>query len=276
MALFDPPSSNYPTRWKDFSLDNKLAFVYFGCMMVLFGNGGALSVKQELLATMILVAILLSISVRYRRRMNWRWPGVQTKGVLTALGILVAAGIFEFAVTPLAPISDPGFLPWHLFGLGGAVFGVLGALRIVQLSKSDFLQECEAVGVADLHATSTAETTPVVPTDPFWKRATRAVYGIVFLLVWLAGVASFYYFGVAFRDGSSRPTPTQTEPLNSHGQIVYVQHSQKVLIDFLQKVMFIGFPSVFVSGLILHFLLGVRLFPNTPTLHEWRKQQQRN
>jgi hypothetical protein len=276
MALFDPPSLNYPTRWKDFSLDNKLGFVYFGCMTVLFANGDALSVKQELLATMILVAILLSLSVRYRRRMNWRWPGVQTKGVLTALGILAVAGIFDFAATPLFSPSDPSFLPWHLVGLGGAVFGALCALRIVQLSKSDFLRECEAVGAADFHAQSTAETIPVVPTDPFWKRATRAVYGIVFLLVWLAGVASFYYFGVAFRDGSSRATPTQTEPLNNHGQIVYVQHSQKVLIDFLQKIMFIGFPSVFVSGLILHFLLRVRLFPNTPTLQEWRKQRQRN
>jgi hypothetical protein len=276
MALFDPPSSNYPTRWKDFSLDNKLGFVYFGCMVVLFGNTDALSVKQELLATMILVAILLSISVRYRRRMNWRWPGVQTKGMLTALGILVAAGIFEFAVTPFAPISDPGFLPWHLFGLGGTVFGVLHALKIVQLSKSDFLRECEAVGAADFHAKSAAETIPVVSTDPLWKRATRAVYGIVFFLVWLACLASFYYFGGAVRDGLSRPTPTQTEPLNNRGQIVYIQHSQKVLVDSLEKVMSIGFPLVFVSGFILHFLLGVRLFPNTPTLQEWRKQRQRN
>jgi hypothetical protein len=107
MALFDPPSLSYPTRWKDFSLDNKLAFVYFGCMTVLFANGDALSVKQELLATMILVAILLSLSIRYRRKMNWRWPGVQTKGVLTAVGILVVAGIFAFGVTPLAPPLIP-------------------------------------------------------------------------------------------------------------------------------------------------------------------------
>lgn len=276
MALFDPPSLNYPTRWKDFSLDNKLAFVYFGCMTVLFANGDALSVKQELLATTILVATLLSLSMRYRRRMNWRWPGVQTKGVLTAVGILVVAGIFEFAVTPLAPSSDPGFLPWHLFGLGGGVFGVLDALKIVQLSKSDFLRECEAVGAADFHAKSTGETIPVVPTDPLWKRATRALYGIVFFLVWLACLASFYYSGVAVRDGSSRPTPTQTDPLNNPGQIVYIQHSQKVLIDFLEKVMSVGIPSVMVSGLILHFFLGVRLFPNTPTLRECRKQRHRD
>jgi hypothetical protein len=276
MALFDAPSLNYPTRWKEFSLDYKLGFVYFGCMTVLFANGDALSIEQELLATMFLVTILLSLSLRYRRRMNWRWPGVHTKGVLTAVGILVLAGIFDFAATPLAPPSDPRLLPWHLVGLGGTVFGVLVALRIVQLSKSDFLRECEAVGTADFRAKSTAETIPVVPTDPFWKRVTRAIYSILFLLVWLDGVASFYCFGVAFRNGSSRPTSTQTDPLNNHGQIVYIQHSQKVLIDFLQKVMFIGIPSVIVSGLILHFFLGVRLFPNTPTLQEWRKQRQRN
>lgn len=276
MALFEWQSQTYPKRWKDYTLDFQLMFVYHGCMMALFLAGDALSIKQQLLATAFLVAILLSLSLRHRRSMNWRWPGVRTKDVLTAVGIAVFSAIFDFGAAPLAPPSDPRFLPWHLAGLGIAAFGFLGALKIVHLSKSDFLKECEAIGAVDSQARPTPQTMPVAPTDPLWKRATRATYSVLFMLVWLGGVASFYYFGVAFRDGSPQPTPTQTEPLNNHGQIVYIRHSQKVLIDFLQTGMFIGIPSAIVVGLILHFFVGVKLFPNTPTLQEWRKRQLRN
>ncbi len=275
MALFDAPRSNYPVQWKEFSLDNKLGFVYFGCMTAMWVSGDGLSIKQELLAAMFLVAILTTISLRYRHRMNWRWPGVQTKGVLTVVGILVLAGIFEFASAPLFSPSDPRILPWHLAALGGAVFGVLVALRIVQLSKSDFLKQCEAVDSADFHAKASAETIPVVPTDPLWKRVTRGVFYILFVLAWLEFVAFFYFSGVAFRNGSPKPAPTQTDPLSDHGQIVYIQHSQKARIDFLENVASIGMPSVMACGFILHFLLGVSLFPGMPTLQERRKQKQK-
>jgi len=275
MPLFDAPSSNYPTRWRDFSLDYRLAFAYFGCMVLLFMSGDSLSLKQELVATMIVAAVLVSLSVRHRQRMNWRWPGVEGKGVLAALGILLAAGIFEFASSGFASPSDPRFLPWHLAGLGGVVFALLAALRIVQASKSDFLKQCEAAVSADSDLGHCTPMVPSVPTDPLWKRVTRALFYILGFLVWLDAMASFYCFDVAFRKGSAKPTPTKTEPLNSHGLIVYIQHAQKAQIDFLQNVMSIGIPCVIACGFILHFLLGVRLFPNTPTLKEWRQQRQK-
>ena len=153
---------------------------------------------------------------------------------------------------------------------------LLGALNIAPPSKPDFLRECEAVGASDSHAKSITETIAVVPTDPYWKKATRAVHSIVFWLVELEVVAFLYCFGVALRNGSPRPTATQTVPLGNPGQILYSQHSQKVLIDLLFTAMLIGVPSVLVSGWILHFFLGVRVFPSTPTLQEWRKQKQRN
>lgn len=273
MALFDAPNVNYPKKWKDYSFDFQLMFVYHGCMMVLFIAGSAFSVKQELLATGLLVVILFSLSLRQRRNMNWRWPGVHAKGLLSAVGILVAAAFFDFAAIPLAPPSDPRFLPWHMAGMGIAAFGLLSALRVVQLSKSDFLKECDVTGTANFQPKLVAEEIPSAPTDPLWKRVTRAIYTVFFLLVWIDGVASFYYFGIAFRDGSPRPTPTQTEPLNNHGQIMYIPHSQKVLIDSVQTAMFIGIPSVIAVGLTLHFFAGVKLFPNLPTLEEWRKQR---
>jgi hypothetical protein len=35
-------------------------------------------------------------------------------------------------------------------------------------------------------------------------------------------------------------------------------------------MMFTGIPTVLVGGFALHFLVGVKLWPNTPTLAEWR------
>jgi hypothetical protein len=38
----------------------------------------------------------------------------------------------------------------------------------------------------------------------------------------------------------------------------------------METMMFTGIPAILVSGFALHFLVGVKLFPNTPTLAEWR------
>jgi hypothetical protein len=275
MALLGTPKSNWPTRWRDFSLDYKLGFVYFGFMAVVFMSGGSLTVKQELVATVFVVAVLVSLSVRHRQRMNWRWPGVEAKGVLTTLGILLAGGIFEFATIRGAPPTDPVYLPWHMFGLGCVVLGILTALRVVQPSQAEYLKQCEAAGFADSDLKDSTRTVALAPTDPLWKRITRAIFYILAFLVWLDAMASFYCFDVAFRNGSAKPTPTQTDPLTNHGFTVYIQHTQKVQIDFLQSVMSIGIPCVIACGFILHFLLEVRLFPDTPTLREWRVQRQK-
>jgi hypothetical protein len=274
MTLFDPPSLNYPTGWKDFSLDYKLIYVFDICMVVLCVYGDALSVKQELLGTISLVAILISLSIRYRRRMNWRWPGVQANGVLNALVTLLLACAYEYTAIAFAPPSSPRILPVHLLGLGLFALVFLRALKIVQPSKSDFLSECEAPGAADYRANLPAKTIPVVPEDLSWKGAVRAVYGIVYQLIWLDAAAFLYFLGVALRNGSSKSTSTQTDLLFISGK--YVQHGQKVLIDSLLAVYLIGLPSVIVIGFFLHFFLGVRLFPNMTTMKEWRKQRQRN
>jgi hypothetical protein len=273
MPLFDAPNADthYPTKWNEYSLDFRFMFVYHGSMMVLFVTGGILSLKEELIAAALLLVILASLSIRHRNEANWRWPGARTKDVLAAIGVVVVAAIFDLAAVPLFPPSNPRFLPWHLAGLGIAAFGALVNLKVIQFSKADFLKECEAVGipvppkpVVDIIAT---------PIDSLWKRVARGVYATSFFLVWLDFVASFYYFGVSFRDGSPRPTPTRTEPLSDHGQVVFIPHSQKALLDLLQGIAAIGIPSVIGAGLILHFFIGVRLFPNMPTFQEWKKQR---
>jgi len=213
MALFDAPDPNFPTRWRDFSPDYKLAFVYRGCMALLFMSGGSLSLKQVVVAGIMVATVLVSLSARHRRGMGWRWPGVQAKAALASLGVVVGAGIFEFAPSGSTPPTDPRFLPWHMFGFGGGVLGMLIALRVVQPSKPDFLKQCEAAGFADSGLNGSAGSVPLAPTDPLWKRVTRAVFYVLGFLVWLEAMAFFYFFEVAFRNASARPTPTQTDAL---------------------------------------------------------------
>jgi hypothetical protein len=103
-----------------------------------------------------------------------------------------------------------------------------------------------------------------------WKRMVRGTYKFVVMLVFILWFASYYYFGTSFKNGSSDPTEARTEPLQNHGKTVYVTRIEKRRIDGLQMAALIGGPLVLVVGALLHFRLGVRLFPPlaTPILHQ--------
>lgn len=58
--------------------------------------------------------------------------------------------------------------------------------------------------------------------------------------------------------------------MSDHGKVAYVTRAQKARLDSVETMMFTGIPTILVSGFALHFLVGVKLFPNTPTLAEWR------
>jgi hypothetical protein len=120
---------------------------------------------------------------------------------------------------------------------------------------------------------SVMEEVPAAPMDPPWKRIVRGTYTVAFVMIWIGMMCSFYVFGVAHRDGTSRPDATHTEPLDSHGHIVYIPHSQKALIDSLDKIGLIGIPSIVLSGLALNFFGAVKIFGNVPTLEEWKKRR---
>ena len=92
---------------------------------------------------------------------------------------------------------------------------------------------------------------------------------LIFFAVWLEFLVFFYYSGTAFRDGSPAPTPAKSEAVTKHGKTVYVARDQKILWDWLESFAFTGIPSVIVGGFLLHFLVGVKLFPNAPSLREF-------
>lgn len=272
-SLMFNPQQRYPKRWKEMSVDFKLMFVYHGSMMVLFMVGGGISLRLEILVTLGLVAALSIISIRHRQQTNWHWPGVRFRDIAYATGTAALVGFFLVATTPLFPPSTPGALPWYLAALGIGIFGVLGSLKVVDYAEADFLAHCRAADQFGPETATTPPPPPPEPSEPAWKKVVRTTFSVLFMLVWIGGVLSFYYFGEAYKNGSPAPTVSQTEPLDNHGHTVYVTPAEKRRLDRLQAVSFVGIPAVMVTALILHFIVGVKLFPNTPTMPEyWRKR----
>ena len=259
----------YPKNWKEMSVDMRLMFTYHGSMMAMMLAGGSLTVRQELAIAGTIAALAVLISRFHRQKKHWRWPGIKPANVLyTLLGIFLIA-IFLYSATPLFPPSDSHSVPWYLAGLGIGLFGVLQSLKIVNTSEAEFTSNCAIIDQYGREMKPSPGPSPVQLWEPNWKRVTKVVYSVVFVLVWICGVASFYFFGTTFKNGSPEPTTTHTEPLEDHGKTVYVTPTEKQRVHFLQLASWVGFPIVLLSGAALHFLIGVKLFPNTPTLAEY-------
>lgn len=233
------------------STDFKLMMGFHLCMMVLFIVGGAVGVAAELSIAAAALAIVIVISAWRKRTAGWRWPGVSIKDIAWALVTVVLMCLFAFAATPLASPSSPVLLPWYLAIAGIGVFNTATALRLATLSEAEFLTQCGESGPAPKSEQ---------PHEERWRGIVRHTYSVVFLVVWLVGVASFYFFGVGMRDGAPSPTPSHTEPLTNHGHTVYVSVAEKDLIDLLQTSMFVGIPVILVAGAVLHFVLKIPVF----------------
>src|SRR6266481_198145 len=158
---------------------------------------------------------------------------------------------------------------WHgsmmVLMMTGGLFTIgqeltLSAIGLVRLSKSQFIADCQTTDSRVPALAPTAESA-----DPAWQRFLRGAFHLAFLVIWLNFMVFFYLHGQAIRNGSPTPTATETDPVTEHGGTVYVTHKEKVLDERLLTISMIGTPSLMAAGAILHFLVGVKLFPNAPT-----------
>jgi len=262
MCLAD---QKYPRTWREMSFDSKLFLALFACLVGLFAAGNRLTVNAELSIAALAAAGVISVSSRRRRRLDWRWPGTNRRGVLRAVG---AAAVMFFATHPTFPIFQPDFLPWYLAGTEIAVFNILESLRVVQAPEVDFLKLCGTTSPA-----RDEEPQAACVMEAVWRRATRAIFFITSYAVMFEFLVFFYLSGVYFRDGSPRPTLTQTEQLSTGGSVVYITPVQKHLLDQLETWASICIPSIIGATVFLHFIVGVKLLPNTPTLREIRNRK---
>lgn len=250
------------------SRDFKSMFVYHGAMMVLFISGGAFSFKQELSVASAILAVLVAISLRHRHESGWHWRRPTTKNILMAAGVIVLMPIFLYVASRDFSPLNPQFTPWFLAGLGIGLFQLLSALQLVRASEAEFQADCLEIRDTD------APNTLSIAIDPVWKRAVRALYYITFMAVWFGGMTFFYFNGVATHSGSPVATSTHTELIVEHGSSIFVTRDEKLRVRRWETMMTIGIPSILASGFIIHFLLGIKLFSNAPTLAEWRARRQ--
>jgi hypothetical protein len=246
------------------SLDFKLCFASLACIVGIWVEGSLLAIVVQLLIAMMVAALGVFLSVRHRRQMDWRWPGTNAKGVLRAVGAAAAAAVMFFVAHPMVPFFERGFLGWYLAGVNIAVFNILESLHFVQSSEAEFLKFC---GPPRLSADEGPQAVSCA-NEPFWQRASRAVFGVVSAAVMIEFLTFFYLSGVYFRSGAPNPTSTQTERIINRSWVVYITPMQKHLLDRLETGASICIPAIIGLSLFLHFIVGVKLHPNTPTLRE--------
>jgi len=73
-------------------------------------------------------------------------------------------------------------------------------------------------------------------------------------------MACFVCFVVLARGGSPVATPELTATVVDHGHVFYVSVWQKQLYDVLLTLMMIGIRRIMITGLVLHHVVGVRMF----------------
>ncbi len=181
--MFSHRSGTYPRSWREMSLEFKSMVVYHIGMMIMFMSGGLLTVPLEVGVALSLAMIGVFLSLRHRRQVAWRWPGVSTKEILIAVAVVVGGVIF-FAATPMFSPSEPYALPWYLAGVGIVSFNVLTVLRVITYAESDFVAPAAQEGTAASEATPSA-------TIPPWHTLIRMACTILFVVAWLDFMAFF-------------------------------------------------------------------------------------
>lgn len=262
--MFDLDDKKDPKSWKEISFDFRLFFVFHGCMMALFIVGRILPIEVLISVVSILTFVLAGLSIHHRVKSNWHWPGVGIKGIFGSVFGLAAGLFFLGSATPRVSPLNPGIFPWFAAGGGIILFWILSGLKVVFQSESEFQTYC---GDQRLKKSEPARPSS---TEVQWKKAVRTAFSVYFFAVWIVGVSFFWKFNTAFRDGTPEPTAERTETLTDHGKTVYITPEEKRIVSLLERSMMLGIPSALLLGALIHFVVGVKLFPNTPTLAERR------
>jgi hypothetical protein len=248
------PSRNPPKNWKDLSFDMRLFFGFHMTMLgLLIAHTGNIAFEIGVVACAALVG--LTLSIRNRRRNDWRWPGAKRSNVLGAVATAALMMFFFGASLPGTTILNPDRFPWFAGGGGVLVFGVLSALNVVQSSEADFQRLCG--GTKSEEAITTG---PPGAQLPKWKRILAGAFSVYFLVVWILATGYFWQFNSAFSHGSPQPTATQNEKLTNHGHTVYITLQEKRWTDRFELALMPGIPSVFFLAAILHFVVGIKVF----------------
>ncbi len=243
-----PQSVQKPEAAK--SLDYGLFMAFHACMMVMlllqlaFGVG----IHFQIPFTAGTAIVLVTLSVRNRRRMHWHWPGAKLKDVLAALGSAALVVFFFGAILPGHSVLNPRIFPWLAFGANFLVYIVLITLKVVAETNAEFLSNCGDNRIPP------PQSPPAVLDQPRlrgWRYVVFKIFTVLFMAVWIMGVAFFWKWNSTYGHGSPQPTATQTQKLTSHGHAVYITPEEERSLNLFEHVFAIGMPSVLVLGVVV-------------------------
>jgi hypothetical protein len=240
-------------------------FTYHVVMLVMFVAGSSLTIAVEATVAGLLLVTGVVLSLRHRQQVQWRWPGVRLADILSAFATLVAGVVLLTASMPMFPPRQPSALPWYLAGGGIVAFNVLQFLRLVTYSEVDFRT---VTSVTEPELMVPVEQSPVTE-RPWWHKPVRWSCLALCAAAWLSCLGHTYVFGQALRHGSPVPTALQTALLQDDGVTVYINPTKKALIDILAVGQWGTLPVIALS-VFCHFVLGIKILTNVPTLAETR------
>jgi hypothetical protein len=214
-----------------------------------------------------LAGLIALVSLWNRRRAGWRWQGADAKAWLGAAAGLGFAGILAFVAAQNLPVNRASVMPWFLAVGGIAAFNLLKSLNIVRGTEAEFQADAQSPALA-LQPVPPGPSSIVERSSPGWRAWIVRLYMAAGLALWLTFMGFAYLDGKAMQDGQDTPTTAADWPRTDHGRTVYIPAQDGQRIALLERTVFIGFPSFFVLGFLIHFGLGVKLFSNLPTLRK--------
>ncbi len=262
-------------EWENFSMDFKLIFVYHGFIMALLLISRIVPVEIQLAFVVLLFLILVYRSVKHRIENRWSWPGLEIKKIPFTVFSASMVLFFFLQNYNSSPPSDPTFFPWYAAGLVMFFYTVMIGLNISTLSRKTFESQCEGRKVV---------------VKPELQREEGIILEKLIIKIYHLASTSVIIMMIAYAWLSDRST---VEDRNS-GVTKAIIDSLEFLAGFIGKsidkgpekffegILLYWAPVVIAAGFIIHYILGIKVFGDSPTLKElmnkfinWRKSGSR-
>ncbi|PKA10849.1 hypothetical protein CH372_17350 [Leptospira meyeri] len=262
-------SNSFPNQWKDYSLDYKCMFIYHGFMMILFILGDKISINIQFTIVALLLISIILFSIKYRIRIRWKWPGVEVKNTIYAIMIIILGLFFFFSsINSFPPFKSQTF-PWYSAGFGIILFQVLNVLNITAYYKDKF----------ELKTDKTAnfikfENSPLKENQNDNVNVSFIKYLIYFFsfFLWVTGISYFWLRDrISHNDNSEGIAKFIIEITNKFSKFLGITNTSPDV--FLKSILSYGIILLSISIFIIHFIFGIKIISNVPTIKEYLRKK---
>ena len=235
----------YKRRRYSFELVALLAFLVAMMPMIRFGS--TLTLPGEIVLSVSLAAIIVLLSVRRRRKLNWHWPGAGPIRIVVAVLAGLVFGCILMAIHGPSLLTEEHFAPIVFFLSAIGAFAVLDILRFVHYWESDFLADGQPGD-------------PPKIVEASWKKWLRATLSVAVLATFAAAISTAYWHGLVYSDAAPIATQTQSHPIEKDGATVYVTSTHKILFDVFSWMSWAA-PLALITAFVIEIEMRGRYSP---------------